>query len=118
MFDKTADLYDLFYDFKDYAAEADAVREIVSARYPGARTLLDVACGTGRHLEALRASFDVEGLDLDAGLLHVAAARLPGVPLHLGDMRDADLGRTFDVVTCLFSSIGYMQTPDELGRAA
>ena len=43
MFDKTADLYDLFYDFKDYAAEADAVRAIVSARHPRARTLLDVA---------------------------------------------------------------------------
>lgn len=118
MFDKTADLYDLFYDFKDYAAEADAVRAIVSARHPRARTLLDVACGTGRHLEQLRASFDVEGLDLDAGLLRVATARLPGVPLDVGDMRDVDLGRTFDIVTCLFSSIGYMQTREDLGRAA
>lgn len=118
MFEKTADLYDLFYDFKDYAAEADAVRAIVSARHPGASTLLDVACGSGRHLEELRSSFEVEGIDLDAGLLHVAAARLPGVPLHLADMRDADLGRTFDVVTSLFSSIGYMQSPGELRRAA
>lgn len=118
MFDKTAELYDLFYDFKDYAAEADAIRAIVSARHPGASTLLDIACGTGRHLEELRSSFEVEGIDLDAGLLHVAAARLPGVPLHLADMRDADLGRTFDVVTCLFSSIGYTETRDDLERAA
>lgn len=118
MFDKSADLYDLFYDFKDYAAEADAIREIVRSRRSEARTLLDVACGTGRHLEQLRASFDAEGVDLDAGLLHVAAARLAGVPLHRGDMRVVDLGRTFDVVTCLFSSIGYMQTTEDLSLAA
>ena len=106
----TADLYDLFYDFKDYAAEADAIRNIVTLRHPGARTLLDVACGTGRHLEHLRESFTVEGVDIDDGLLRVAADRLPGVPLDHGDMRDLDLGERFDVVTCLFSSIGYMQT--------
>ncbi len=117
MFDKTADLYDAFYDSKDYASEADAIRRLVTSRIPAARTLLDVACGTGRHLEHLRASFVVEVVDVDAGLLHVAAARLAGIPLHHADMRDFDLGRRFDVVTCLFSSIGYMATPDELSRA-
>ena len=50
MFEKTAEFYDLFYDEKDYAGEAARVRELVAARYAGARTLLDVACGTGRHL--------------------------------------------------------------------
>jgi SAM-dependent methyltransferase len=117
MFDKTAELYDLFYDWKDYAAEAAKVRDIVAARNPEARTLLDVACGTGRHLEQLQDAYAMEGLDLDEGLLAVAAERLPGVPLHRGDMRDFDLGRTFDVVTCLFSSIGYVQTTQNLDRA-
>ncbi len=32
-------------------------------------------------------------------------------------MRDFDLGRTFDVVTCLFSSIGYVETTGGLSRA-
>ena len=117
MFDKTAELYDLFYDWKDYAGEAAKVRDIVAARNPGARTLLDVACGTGRHLEHLRDAYAVEGLDVDEGLLAVAAERLPGVALHHADMRDFDLGRTFDVVTCLFSSIGYVQTAENLKRA-
>ncbi len=48
MFDKSAELYDLFYDWKDYRAEAEKVRELVAARNPDARTLLDVACGTAR----------------------------------------------------------------------
>lgn len=117
MFDRTAELYDLFYDWKDYAAEAAKVRGIVTDRNPEARTLLDVACGTGRHLEHLRDAYAVEGLDLDEGLLAVAAERLPGVALHHADMRDFDLGRRFDVVTCLFSSIGYVQTTENLALA-
>jgi SAM-dependent methyltransferase len=117
MFTKTAELYDPFYDWKDYAAEAAKIAAIVDERRPSAASLLDVACGTGRHLELLRGRFAVEGLDLDEGLLAVAAERLPGVALHRADMRDFDLGRRFDVVTCLFSSIGYVQTTDALDAA-
>jgi SAM-dependent methyltransferase len=116
MYTKTAELYDLFYDWKDYRGEADRIRELVAARRPEARSLLDVACGTGRHLEYLRQWYEVEGLDLDPRLLKVAARRLD-VPLHVGDMRTFDLGRQFDVVTCLFSSIGYVRTLRQLSRA-
>jgi len=110
MFSRTAELYDLFYDWKDYAQEAERVRDLVRAHNPAALSLLDVACGTGRHLEALSQWFRVEGVDLDEGLLTAAARRLPGVPLHVGDMRRLRLGRQFDAVTCLFSSIGYVRT--------
>lgn len=117
MYTQTAELYDLFYDWKDYAGEVAKIAAIVDERRPGAGSLLDAACGTGRHLELLRARFAVEGLDLDEGLLTVAGARLPDVMLHRADMRDFDLGRRFDVVTCLFSSIGYVQTLEGLGAA-
>src|SRR5260370_37730006 len=61
--------------------------------------------------------FAVEGVDLTPAMLAVARARLPGIPLHEGDMRTLDLGKTFDAVTCLFSSIGYMTDPAELRGA-
>lgn len=117
MFTETAELYDRFYDWKDYPSEAERIHELVTARAPGARSLLDVACGTGRHLELLRAWYQVEGLDLDPRLLAVARRRLGDVPLHEGDMTDFDLGRTFDIVTCLFSSIGYVRTVERLELA-
>jgi SAM-dependent methyltransferase len=47
----------------------------------------------------------------------VARARLPEVSLSLGDMHTFDLGRTFDAVTCLFSSVGYLDDPDALSQA-
>jgi SAM-dependent methyltransferase len=110
----SAELYDAVYSHKEYAREGDVVRTLIEERRPGANSLLDVACGTGRHLERLKEHYQVEGVDLDPGLLAAAAGRLPGVPLHQSDMRDFDLGRRFDAVTCLFSAIGYAQTVDGL----
>lgn len=118
MFARSARLYDAVYaTMKDYRAEAERVHELVQARRPGARTLLDVACGTGAHLEHLAQHYDVEGLDLDPDMLAVARERLPGVPLHEADMAAFELGRTFDAVVCLFSSIAYVRAVDRLERA-
>lgn len=116
MFDRTARYYDLFYEKgigKDYAAEARVVADLL----PGARTLLDVACGTGLHLQHLRERFQCAGLDLDEGMLAIARERCPGVTLAQGDMADFDLGRSFDAVVCLFSSIGYVRTEERLRQA-
>lgn len=112
------ELYDLEYSFKDYAEEAQQLERVVRERHPHAATLLDVACGTGKHLEQLRGRFACEGVDLDEGLLAVARERVPDVPLHVADMRDFDLGRQFDVVTCLFSAIGFVGGPTGLAAAA
>jgi trans-aconitate methyltransferase len=118
-YSRRPDLYDLEYSFKDYAAEVERIEAIVRARNADARTLLDVACGTGRHLELLRQRFEtVEGVDADEGMLAVARERLPGVALHHGDMRTFDLGHEFDAVTCLFSSIGFAQDLEQLAAAA
>jgi ubiquinone/menaquinone biosynthesis C-methylase UbiE len=118
VFDRSQRLYDLVYSFKDYAGEARRLVELIEERRPGARSLLDVACGTGKHLTELGDRFpDAEGLDLDEGLLAIARERLPGVTLHHGDMTSFELGRRFDAITCLFSAIGYARTEAKL-RAA
>ncbi|CAN5792829.1 hypothetical protein BH24CHL6_BH24CHL6_13790 [soil metagenome] len=116
-YQRQAEIYDLLYEWKLYAAEALRIHEIVDERRPKADSLLDVACGTGRHLEQLRNWYSVEGLDAEPGLVEVARRRLPDVTFHLGDMRSFELGRQYDIVTCLFSSIGYMHTPADLALA-
>ncbi|MDD5263409.1 MAG: class I SAM-dependent methyltransferase [Candidatus Bipolaricaulis sp.] len=116
-YSKMAQYYDKIYAEKDYAAEVERLVAILGDGRGRRRSLLDVACGTGRHLESLRDSFDVEGLDICAEALDDARKRNPGVVFHVADMTNFDLGRTFDVVTCLFSSIGYVKTLDRL-RAA
>lgn len=117
MFTRSAAWYDAVYAGKDYAGESARLLALVDELRPGAATLLDVACGTGRHLEHLRGALRCEGVDVEPGLLDVARARLPGVPLTLADMTTFELGRRFDVVTCLFSAVGYTVEVDRL-RAA
>ena len=108
-----AEVYDAVYRWKDYDAETVRLREILAGREGG--TLLDVACGTGNHLVRLRETFTVEGLEKDPAM--VAVARAKGLKVTEGDMESFDLGRRFDVVACLFSSIAYMETPERLTRA-
>jgi len=117
VFTRSARFYDAIYSFKDYAKETARIDALIRERRSQARTLLDIACGTGLHLKYLQELYEVEGLDLDPELLKLARERLGDVPLHEGDMRDFDLGHRFDAVTCLFSSIGYMKTERELGEA-
>ncbi len=118
MFDKSAQFYDAIYAFKDYEGEAERLRAMIQARVPSPEvTLLDVACGTGLHLQYLKKQYAVEGLDLDPNMLEIARRRCPGVPFHQGDLVDFDLGRRFDVVMCLFSSIGYAKTLARMWQA-
>ena len=117
MFTESAAFYDVLYNFVDYEAAVREIQAIVDQRAPQARSLLDVGCGTGRHLELLRERYEVEGLDLNPTMLELARERCPDVPFHEGDMADFSLGRRFDVVTCLFSSIGYVRTEERMRTA-
>jgi SAM-dependent methyltransferase len=117
MYELSAPYYDRFYDFLDYRAAAESLHALLREHRPGAATLLDVACGSGRYLEYLRAHYRVAGLDILPTLLDLARQRCPGVPLHRGDMTGFELGERYDVVTCLFCSIGYVRTAERMRRA-
>ncbi len=114
VFTQSAEFYDDFYGHKEYAGEVERLLTIVRDRAPGARSWLDVACGTGRHLELLAEHFDCAGVDLDPTLVATARARCPRVELAVGDMRSFTLDRRFDVVSCLFRAIGYARTVEGL----
>jgi ubiquinone/menaquinone biosynthesis C-methylase UbiE len=120
MFSKSAKYYNAIYASmgKDHAAEARKVHLLVQEHKRSSdNTLLEVACGTGLHASILQKDYQVEGLDLDAGLLEVASQNYPDIPFHQADMTKFDLGKQFDAVTCLFSSIGYVKTKERLARA-
>jgi SAM-dependent methyltransferase len=117
MYKLPGQVYDTLHDlFKDYAAECKKLRAVLLRYAPRAVSLLDVTCGTGRHLECLREHYQVEGLDLSADLLRTARQRCPGVPFHQANMVDFSLSRRFDVIICLFSSIGYTKTLKRLQK--
>lgn len=104
---------------KDYDAESAVLLELAAARGVEVGSLLDVACGTGRHLASFAGRIDaVAGTDGSPEMLTIAAARLgPEVALYEVDLRRFDLGRTFAAVTCLLSSIGHVDDGEELDAA-
>jgi SAM-dependent methyltransferase len=115
MFSASSGLYDTIYcRMKDYAAEARTIAALLEKARPGVRSVLDVGCGTGEHARHLAAAhgLSVDGIDLDPGFVAIAGRKNPRARFECADMREFDLGRTYDAVLCLFSSIGYVRTLD------
>ena len=106
-----AKYYDIVTKSKAYDREAGILKRIIS-RYKISRgkTLLDVGCGTGRHLMYLVSDFDCTGLDLHEEMLNVARKNVPKATFVRANMTDFHLGNKFDVILCMFSAIGLVRT--------
>lgn len=109
-----AQVYDEIYAEKPYADEARFVHDLAGA--PGGK-LLDVACGTGRHAVAFAdLGYDVTACDINDELLAAgraaAGSRIRFLQADMSDLRVE--GGPFDLVTCLFDSIGYPQTNERI----
>ncbi|MDJ0955081.1 MAG: class I SAM-dependent methyltransferase [Acidimicrobiia bacterium] len=115
-YERSAEVYDLYYSWLDYETHAATVYDIIEQRRPGAQTVLDLACGTARYTEQMARWYDVEGLDISESMLTVAHRRMPDTSFHLGDMTDFDLGKRYDALICMFSSIAYVTSLRDLGR--
>ena len=108
-------LYDLV--FPDAEETTGRMLRTAIGRYrPGApRSMLDVGCGTGRHLEALAGTIpECCGVDLLESNIAYARSVRAGITFHVGDMRTIRLGRTFDLVTCLGNALSYALTDHDL----
>lgn len=81
-----------------------------------ARTILDLACGTGSQVFWLtRAGFEVTGVDINSKMLKIAKQKAAQEKLKLrflkGDMRTSQ-GGSFDAVITIFNSIGHLTKAD------
>lgn len=92
----------------DRSREADWLRKLISAYNPPAKTLLEIACGTGAFLKPLSQHYEVAGLDISNGMLLVAKKKLPGIKLYKQDMVAFRIPGRFDVILCLFDSINHV----------
>jgi SAM-dependent methyltransferase len=104
------DVFAPFYDAVqgDRAEHSAYIRSLIEQHHPEARTVLELACGTGAVLKQLEPHYEVTGVDRSEAMLEVARRKLPGVRLEHGDMTAVDLGETYDVVLCVFDSINHL----------
>jgi ubiquinone/menaquinone biosynthesis C-methylase UbiE len=118
---RLAELYDLLYEDKPYAAEAAFVHECLQSYSPEApSSLLELACGTGEHALALeKFGYSILATDYSEDMLILASAKAKKggstVDFRVQDMRALNIPEApFDAVFCLFDSIGYVETNEAL----
>ena len=117
MFEKSARLYDALYSFKDYRQESLAISNLIREECPAAKTILDIACGTAEHDRYLAQDFQVDGLDISPDFIAIARTKNPAGAYAVADMTDFSLERRYDVILCLFSSIGYVRTIEKVEKS-
>ena len=113
-----AELYDHVIPYRD---RADVSFFVEAAQIAG-QPVLEVGCGTGRVLiPTARAGVVVTGLDLSTHMLGICRGRLLQEPLEVqervnlqqADMRDFDLGQTFNLITLPFRPFQLLTTVED-----
>jgi SAM-dependent methyltransferase len=102
------------YPHRDEDEAERAVALIVAqANLAPGSSALDLACGAGRHVAALRESgLQAMGLDLSRELLRLAVS--DGLAVIRGDMRELPVASgSLGLVTSFFTSFGYFEDPAE-----
>jgi SAM-dependent methyltransferase len=123
VFGEYSEYYNLLYKNKDFHGEADYIDELINHNYIGAKNVLDLGCGTGRHAALLAAKgYHVHGVDLSDKMLAIAEKSKeqsdPKIRNRLlfsqGNICNLILGQKFDVITALFHVISYLSSNDDL----
>lgn len=114
--------FDLLYRDKDYAGEAAYIHGLIQSRCPGAGTVLNLGCGSGRHDRELAAyGYRITGVDRSEEMLSCARDNAGAFDNSLeylgGDLRSLRLGRTYEVVLALFHVFSYQATNIDLDAA-
>jgi len=117
MYDEFAEIYDLIYSFLDYDKSVGMLKNLIeNYKLSSGNKLLDVGCGTGKHINFFKKDFPCTGVDISEKMLDYAKEKTSNVRFIQADMINMDLKEKFDIITCLFSSIGYVKTLENLRK--
>lgn len=109
--------YDLMCADIDYQAQSHTVLRLNQMFGNGGRAHVDLACGTGPHLEHfIRQGFTSHGLDINQPMLDLAAKRCPQARFSQGDMCAFTLTEPVDLITCFLYSVHYSATLERLAK--
>lgn len=111
--------YDDLYGSRDVRSEIKLVLERSRTWLSGGRiSALDVGCGTGHHLVALKEQrVSCVGMDIAPALVELARERLPDCRIEVADLRTFALGQQFDLILGLFGVFDYLWRIEDV-RAA
>jgi 2-polyprenyl-3-methyl-5-hydroxy-6-metoxy-1,4-benzoquinol methylase len=117
MFTDSSDIYDLIYSFKDYEMESADIIQTIKKLRPECKTILDIGCGTSEHHKYLNKHYSIDGIDLNEKFIQISKQKNPSGYYSVENMLKFELNKKYDVIICLFSSIGYLQSLEEIVSA-
>jgi len=105
-YDPIAQYYDLLHGQRKETIQY--VRHLIKTFHPQAKTILNLACGTGSIDKALAKKYIVTGMDISPEMVAVAEKKNKKVRYYTRDMTQLDIDESFDVVTCLYASLNHV----------
>ncbi len=109
-YNKIAKIYDLMYTKETGYNHKNQVDWVDNWRKKTHRskTVLDLACGTGIHLEYFKKlGYKIQGIDASQKMLNVAKKRLGAVSLKKDFFETFNLKKKPDIITCYFNGMSY-----------
>jgi len=105
----------LYFERDEKEAEAFIRRMVEHLQIPPGSSVLDVACGKGRHCKILASfGFDVTGIDISpASIQYAKQFEKDNLHFFVHDMRYPFWGNFFDYAFNFFTSFGYFRTRRE-----
>lgn len=110
--------YNLLYKDKNYSEEVDYVTSLIQLPSGTSPSLLDIGCGTGKHLKIFKEKgFRVSGVDLSEGMIQEAKKLLDNdTSLQVSSSCDFCFNKTFDVITSLFHVVSYLNSNSDIEK--
>ncbi len=111
--------YDLLYKEKDYKGEVQYVNQLIKKYFRRKyKTLLDIGCGTGKHLKFFKeAGYSVSGIDISQDMINKAKKNLvQDENLFCYNSTDFDLNSKHDVIISLFHVMNYNISNEDLEK--
>ena len=106
--------YDLFYEDKDYAKEADYISKKLKENNVCGKSLLELGCGTGRHaLNLTKLGYEIVGIEQSQSMID-SSKEIKNFKCIQGDIRNIKLNKKFDSIISLFHVISYQITNQSL----
>ena len=111
-----APVYDLLTGEYAYDRWIAALLDLAVRHGLTERTVLDVACGTGKSfMPLLDRGFDVTACDISPEMVAAARAKAGGrADVLVADMRRLPVLGEFDLITCIDDAINHLLGPDEV----
>lgn len=106
-----AEIYDCVMRDVPYRRWAKYIVKLIKKFHPKAKSILELACGTGTMLMLLRKyGFIVDGLDISPKMIEKAKEKSRGesVKFFIADISNFEVDEKYDVQLCLYDSVNYL----------